>query len=183
MPTFYFLGPSTRVTRASDDRLERIRDIANRVAAGNGLTVFDVQLRRESIGLVLRVIIDRQVPYGEALPQLPVTHDESVSVADCQRVSQDISAILDVEDPFGGRYTLEVSSPGLDRPLRCAEDYRRFAGRLAKVVTGEPIDGQKYLAGRLRGLEDDSVVIETTNGRVFRIPLAAIKRARLDVEF
>lgn len=171
------------MTRPSYDRLERIRRIAERVAASNGLTIFDVQLRRESIGLVLRVIIDRQAPDGEALRQSPAMYDESVSVADCQRVSQDISAILDVEDPFGGRYTLEVSSPGLDRPLRCAEDYRRFAGRLAKIVTGEPIDRQKYFAGRLQGLEENSVVIETTGGKVFRIPLAAITRARLDVEF
>lgn len=169
------------MTRSSNDRLERIRGVAERVAERNGLTIFDVQLRRESVGLVLRIVVDRPVSGGD--DRASVAHDESVSVADCQRVSEDMSAILDVEDPFGGRYTLEVSSPGLDRPLRCADDYRRFAGRLVKVVTGEPIDRQNYLAGRLRGLEDDYVVIETPKGKVFRIPLGAITRARLDVEF
>jgi ribosome maturation factor RimP len=79
-------------------------------------------------------------------------------------------------------YTLEVSSPGLDRPLRHEADYRRFAGRLAKLVTTEPIEGQSAFAGRLAGIESGDVVLEEGR-RTHRIPLARVKRARLEVEF
>ena len=102
------------------------------MAGGYGLEIFDIQLRREPIGMVLRVVIDRPDAGRVETPE------ESVGIEDCQRVSQDLSAILDVEDEFGeaglgDKYTLEVSSPGLDRPLRHEADYRRFAGRLAKI--------------------------------------------------
>jgi ribosome maturation factor RimP len=98
-------------------------------------------------------------------------------------VSRDLSAILDVEDVVAHAYTLEVSSPGLDRPLRHADDYRRFAGRLAKIVVAEPVDNQKHLSGRLQGLEGDTVLLEGARGRIHRIPMALITRGRLDVEF
>ena len=76
-----------------------------------------------------------------------------------------------------------MSSPGLDRPLRSAEDYRRFAGRRAKVVVSEPVDNQKAFEGRLRGLDQDDVLLEAPNGRMHRLPLRLITRGRLDVEF
>jgi ribosome maturation factor RimP len=88
-----------------------------------------------------------------------------------------------VEDPFEHRYTLEVSSPGLDRPLRHVEDYRRFAGRLARVVTSAPIAGQTHLVGRIKDVDADTVVFEGERGRVYRVPLSSIARARLEVEF
>ena len=91
--------------------------------------------------------------------------------------------MLDVEDVIGHHYTLEVSSPGLDRPLRHADDYRRFAGCLAKIVLSEAIDGQKHLAGRLGGVDGDDVLLADAKQRVRRIPLALISRARLEVEF
>jgi ribosome maturation factor RimP len=110
-----------------------------------------------------------------------------VGIEDCQRVSQDLSALLDVEeeDLVGGgldKYTLEVSSPGLDRPLRHEADYRRFAGRLAKVVTTEPLGGQSAFSGRIRGLDGDVVLLEEGR-RVHRVPVSKIKRANLAVEF
>jgi ribosome maturation factor RimP len=80
------------------------------------------------------------------------------------------------------RYTLEVSSPGLDRPLRDEADYLRFTGRLAKIVTREPVDGQSHFAGRLSGLDGD-VVLLTEGRRVHRVPLRLISRGRLEVEF
>ena len=83
---------------------------------------------------------------------------------------------------LGQAYTLEVSSPGLDRPLRGEADYRRFVGRLAKVVTTAPVDGQTSFAGRLSGVED-GVAVLAEGRRTHRVPLASIKRARLDVEF
>ena len=165
------------------DRLARVREAAERVARGYGLEIFDVQLRREAIGTVLRVIIDRPDPGRPVAPE-----EDSVGIEDCQRVSQDLSALLDVEEEsldeaaLAHTYTLEVSSPGLDRPLRHAADYRRFTGRLAKIVTAEPLDGQSAFAGRLAGVEDGVVVLEEGR-RTHRVPLERIKRGRLAVEF
>ncbi|MGE5358726.1 MAG: ribosome maturation factor RimP, partial [Bacteroidales bacterium] len=110
--------------------------------------------------------------------------EDSIGIKDCQRISEDLSAILDVEDVIPHRYTLEVSSPGLDRPLRHAADYRRFAGRAAKLVFAEPLDGQALVRGRLAGTEGDSVVlIDDQQGRRLHVPLAQIARGRLEVEF
>lgn len=162
--------------------LARVRDAAERVARGYGLEIFDVQLRREAIGTVLRVIIDRP---DRGAPEVP---EEAVGIVECQRVSHDLSALLDVEEEdleqpaLGQAYTLEVSSPGLDRPLRHEADYRRFTGRLAKLVTTEPIDGQSAFAGRLAGVDDGHVLLDEGR-RTHRVPLAQVKRARLEVEF
>jgi ribosome maturation factor RimP len=168
------------------ERLAAVRATAERVARGYGLEIFDVQLRRESIGTVLRVIIDR--------PDRGVveTMDEAVGIEDCQRVSQDLSAVLDVEEDalgeaaLGQRYTLEVSSPGLDRPLRHEADYRRFAGRLAKIVTSAPLNGQSAFAGRIAGVEmagTETVVVLEEGRKTHRVPVRHIKRGHLDVEF
>jgi ribosome maturation factor RimP len=116
------------------DVIEAVRAIAARIAKDRGLEIFDVQFRREGSGMVLRVQLDRPGPASTA--------EESVGVDDCVEVSRDLSAVLDVEDVVPVAYTLEVSSPGLDRPLRGADDYRRFAGRFAKIVLRSPIDGQ-----------------------------------------
>ena len=132
--------------------------------------------------MVLRVIIDR--PDTGAVE----TPEQAVGITECQRVSQDLSALLDVEEEemseasLANQYTLEVSSPGLDRPLRHEADYRRFAGRLAKVVASEPIDGQSAFSGRLKGVEGGDVVLEEGR-RTHRVPLAHVKRAQLAVEF
>jgi ribosome maturation factor RimP len=152
-----------------------VRELAARVAGSYGLEIFDVQYRRESGGMVLRVQIDRPGPAATA--------EESVSVEDCARVSRDLSAVLDVEDVLPNAYTLEVSSPGLDRPLRGADDYRRFRDRFAKLVLSDAVDGQRYFKGRLGGLDGDHVVIEGEDRRTHRVPLGVIKSAKLEVEF
>jgi ribosome maturation factor RimP len=157
------------------DAVERIRAVAERVAAAQGLELFDVQLRRESIGWVVRVFIDKPGPSG--------TPEDSVGVEDCATVSREMSAILDVEDPLDRAYTLEVSSPGLDRPLRGADDFRRFTGRLAKVVVEPAVDGQKHFAGQIEGVDGDALLFRAEGNKHHRIPLGAIKRAKLDVEF
>jgi ribosome maturation factor RimP len=155
--------------------LEQVRAIAERVAASRGLEVWDIQSRREASGHVVRVFIDRPGPAA--------TPEESVSIEDCEQVNREMSTILDVEDPLPFAYTLEVSSPGLDRPLRGSDDYRRFAGRLAKVVVSEAVNNQKAFEGRLRGIEGDDLLLEAPNGRVHRLPQRLITRARLEVEF
>jgi ribosome maturation factor RimP len=156
--------------------LNEIRRHLDDVAQSYGLEVFDLSFRREAPGWVLRVMLDRNA--GE------------VGIEDCQRVSRDLSAWLDVEDEtlgpaLGDSYTLEVSSAGLDRPLRLElgdKDFRRFEGRLAKVVTREPVNGQSAFAGRLAGVEEGHVLM-TEGRRTHKVPLDKISRARLDVEF
>ena len=155
--------------------IDHIRDIAERVATSRGLVIWDIQSRREASGHVIRVFIDRPGPSA--------TPEESVSIEDCEQVNRELSTILDVEDPLPFAYTLEVSSPGLDRPLRGVDDYRRFAGRYAKVVVREAVDNQKAFEGHLRGVEGDEVLLEAPNGRMHRLPLRLITRGRLDVEF
>jgi ribosome maturation factor RimP len=155
--------------------LDRIREIAGRVAEAYGLQIDEVKIRREGRQQVLRVVLDRPGPAA--------TPEDSVSIADCERVSHELGTILDVEDLLPDSYTLEVSSPGLDRPLREAGDYERFAGRLAKIVTREPVERQTAFAGRLRGLDGNDVLFEREGGRMVRLPLDLISRARLDVEF
>jgi ribosome maturation factor RimP len=155
--------------------LEHIRAIAERVARSHGLEIWDIVSRRERTGQVVRVFIDRPGPAATA--------EESVSIEDCELVSREIGTILDVEDPLPIAYTLEVSSPGLDRPLRGEQDYRRFAGRLAKIVVSEAVDNQTAFEGRLRGIEDRDVLLEGPKGRMHRLPLQLITRARLEVEF
>jgi len=155
--------------------LDRVRAIAERVASSHGLEVWDVVSRREISGQVMRVFIDRPGPAA--------TPDESVSIEDCELVSREIGTILDVEDPLPFAYTLEVSSPGLDRPLRGLDDYRRFAGRWAKVVVKEAVDNQKAFEGRLNGVDGDMVLLEASNGRLHKLPMHLITRGRLEVEF
>ena len=143
------------------DPLARIREAADRVVAAHGLDLFDVELT------------------GPA-----ATPDDSVSIEDCSTVSRELSAILDVEDPLDRAYTLEVSSPGLDRPLRNEADFQRFAGRMASIVLNEPVDGQTFFNGRIQGIdESDVVILVGKKNRPHRIPVAGIKRARLEVEF
>ena len=157
------------------DLVEQVAAMAARVAGSYGLEIFDVQFRRESSGMVLRVRLDRPGPSASA--------DESVSVDECAHVSRDLSAVLDVEDVLPMAYTLEVSSPGLDRPLRRADDYRRFSGRRAKLVMREAVDGERFFKGRLGGVDGTDVLIDGEDGRRHRVPMGVITRAHLEVEF
>lgn len=177
------------MARVPEAALEPLRAAVQRVAASHGLELFDLQFRREPIGWVLRVVIDRVPPVGSA-PEGRTTPGpspaEAVGIEDCQRVSHDLGTLLDVEPELTAgidqAYTLEVSSPGLDRPLRGEADYRRFAGRLAKIVTREPVLGQSHFAGRLAGVETGEVLL-VEGKRTHRVPLELISRARLEVEF
>ena len=155
--------------------LQRVRELAERVASSYGLEIFDVELKREGGQQVLRVIVDRPGPAAKP--------EESVSIDDCARVAEDLGTLLDVEDVIPTEYTFEVSSPGLDRPLRTADDYRRFAGRWAKIVTSEPVQRQTAFAGRVKGIEGEDVLFESEGKKLMKLPLRLITRARLEVEF
>jgi ribosome maturation factor RimP len=147
--------------------LETIRAMAERVAASEGLYLVDVELKGGRSNTLLRVYIDKAGG---------ITH------GDCQNVSEQLSAMLDVEDPFPGSYTLEVSSPGLDRELRKPSDYQHFAGRRARVILREPLDGQTVVEGRLAGLEGDRVRLDLGEAGTREFDLAAISRTKLLLE-
>src|SRR6476660_6533296 len=120
--------------------LNTIRELAGRVATAQGIEVVDVELRGGGKARTLRITIDK--PEG-------VTHE------DCAQVSRDVSTILDVEEAIpGAAYTLEVSSPGLDRKLVRPEDYQRFTGSRLKLTTHEPVNGNRHFEGRLQGFQD-----------------------------
>lgn len=176
--------------------LEKIRDAAERVARSEGLEIFDVEWK---VGKqrFLRVTIDRAPKAGAAMSdsagQILAPSEareggqQGVSHADCQRVSQQLSVILDVEEliPGAAGYTLEVSSPGMDRALRNAAEYERFRGRMAKISTTEPVENEKYFEGRLAGFVDGKVRLELKGkvARTVELPLEKIRKANLMVEF
>lgn len=109
---------------------------------------------------------------AEPKDQRPMTVD------DCAEISRTLSAILDVEDPIGGAYALEVSSPGIDRPLVREDDYRRFSGFEARIETREPVGGRRRFRGRLEGIADGRVRL-VMEGEAAEIPFAVIERAKL----
>jgi ribosome maturation factor RimP len=168
--------------------LEKIREAAERVARSEGLEVVDVEWK---IGKqrFLRVYIDRLPAASptEALEEDGVVDPyPKISHADCERVSQQLSVILDVEDLVPGpAYILEISSPGIDRALKTAADFQRFRGRLAKISTSEPIGEAKFFEGRLSGFADGKVRMELKGkeARVAEIPLEIIRKANLVIEF
>jgi ribosome maturation factor RimP len=131
--------------------LNTIRDIAGRVATAHGLEVVDVELRGGGKARTLRITIDKTDG---------VTHE------DCANVSREVSTILDVEDAVpGAAYTLEVSSPGLDRKLQRAEEFERFTGSRVKLTTREPVNGNRHFEGRLESFQAGKLMLETITGK------------------
>jgi ribosome maturation factor RimP len=158
--------------------LDPIREAAERVARSLGLEIFDVEWKVGKQRL-LRVYIDR-LP-DAANPGI-LGNGAGVTHKDCERVSEQLSVILDVEDLVPGpSYTLEISSPGLDRKLIKPGDYERFVGRLANIWLNEPVENQKYFQGRLAGYADGIVKL-TVRDREVAVPYAGIRKANLVVE-
>jgi ribosome maturation factor RimP len=116
---------------------------------------------------------------GRLLARFYIDHDRGVTVEDCAQISRTIERLLDARDPIEGAYTLEVSSPGIERPLRREEDFQAFAGREVKVQTQSPIDGRSKFSGILLGITDGSVIVRGEGDEEFRIPRDAVKKARL----
>ena len=147
---------------------ERVKAIAEKVAIDQGLELVHAEVAGPENKPIVRIFIDK--PTG-------VTHE------DCSEVSLHLGTILDVEDFIHSSYTLEVSSPGLERGLYKEADYERFAGSLAKIKTKRPIGNQRNFRGRLIGLDGNDVIFDDkTNGRV-TIPFEAIVKANLEVDF
>ncbi len=147
--------------------VERVREVAERVARSHGLELVHVETARTGINPVLRIFIDK--PEG-------VTHE------DCSTMSEHVGTILDAEDFVASAYTLEVSSPGLERGLYKLADYERFAGRAARIKTRIAIDGQRNFRGSTIGVESDNVIFQDrTRGRVI-LPFAEIVKANLEID-
>jgi len=146
---------------------QRVQEIAEQVTIDHGVELVHAEVAGPENKPIVRVFIDK--PNG-------VTHD------DCSEVSLHLGTILDVEDFIHASYTLEVSSPGLERGLYKRADYERFAGSDAKMKTRQPIDGQRNFRGRLLGVDGSDVLFDDrTNGKV-KIPLEIIKEAKLEVD-
>ena len=156
-----------------DDIYGRVLAIAQPILESLHLELVDIEFKRSGKELILCLFIDKE---------------GGVNVDDCADVSRELSLVIDIEDFIPGDYTLEVSSPGLDRPLKNMLDYDRFAGRLVKVKTYEPFlddagNRRKTFLGQLVGLTDGLVVLKLTEGSTASIPLERIAKANLEFEF
>ena len=154
--------------------VEQAKALLNPVITGAQVELVDIEYKREGQTNYLRIFIDK--PGG-------------VTLGDCQMISRECEIILDVEDIISTQYILEVSSPGLDRPLKKEEDYTRFRDRLAKIKTYQAVQGRKKFIGHLQGITEDPithtkmVLLRTLESEDVSIPYDLIASARLEVEF
>jgi ribosome maturation factor RimP len=148
-----------------DEIKKKVSKLAEQVADAQGVELFDIELLGKG-KLLLRVMIDR---------------DGGVTLDDCERFSRNLEALLDVENPIPGSYTLEVSSPGIDRPLRNLKDYEKHIGKLARIITTEKIENQNLFIGTILDVNSEFVKL-SVHGRELDIPSGIISRARLEVE-
>ena len=149
--------------------IEKVQEIAERVGADIGVEVVDVQLLGGGGSRLLRIFIDK--PEG-------VTH------ADCEHISQNVGTILDVEDVIpGGRYTLEVSSPGVERKLSRPREFERFVGHKVKVVLRQPVENQKHWVGALQSFAEGIITLEPSPGKSVQFPLELVEKANLKFEW
>ncbi len=146
------------------DIVERVEGLLGPILEEEGLELVGVEFRRERSGWVLRVYIDKE---------------GGVTLGDCVRVSRELGELLDVEDFIPYSYHLEVSSPGINRPLRKREDFERFRGEWAKVRVSEPIQGRRNFRGRIVGCEGEELLLSVEE-KVLEIPLSNIVKANLD---
>lgn len=159
-PIFLFARVRESTVRAQ----ERLIRLIEPIVEGLGYELVGVEF--EGHRRLLRVYID---------------DTDGIDLEDCTRVSHQVSAMLDVEDPIAGRYQLEISSPGLDRPLFTLDHYRRFQGEMVRLRLFSPVEGRRRFKARLTGVDGDSVLVED-GAAVLRIPYAAIEKARLAPE-
>jgi ribosome maturation factor RimP len=158
---------------AKIDVATRVSELAVPLLASQGIELVDLEYRREGRDMILRLFIDK---------------DGGITLDDCAGVSRELSELLDVHDFIVENYSLEVSSPGLNRPLKKAADYERYLGRLIKVRTFELLpddegNRRKTFTGELLGLEDGMVMMRLTEGQTARIPLDKVAKSNLEFEF
>ncbi len=146
---------------------ERVRSIALPILSAEGMELVDVQFRREGRGWVLRLFLDKE---------------GGVTLDDCTRISREIGRSLDVEDFISTPYTLEVSSPGLNRFLKSEKDFIKHRNHMIRVKAFDPIENQRQFKGRLLGISGNRIEMEV-DGRIVEIPLSNVAKANLEIEF
>lgn len=149
----------------SGEVTDRVRAIVSPIVLDERMELVDVEYRRESKGYVLRLTLDKE---------------GGVTLDDCTRISQEVGRSLDVEDFIQTPYTLEVSSPGLNRPLKTEKDFVKYRGRLIKVKTIDSIENRRQFKGRLMEISEDKIEIES-EGRIFEILLSNVAKANLEI--
>ncbi|MEJ2067022.1 MAG: ribosome maturation factor RimP [Deltaproteobacteria bacterium] len=147
--------------------LLRVETILGPLLDAEGFSLVDVEYKRERRGWVLRVFIDKE---------------SGVTLDDCARVSREFGQLLDVEDIIPTSYQLEVSSPGLDRPLKKEEDFVKYSGRKVRIKTKEQVSGRRNFKGALLGCTEGKVMVKVEGSGVFTIPFSAILKANLEIE-
>jgi ribosome maturation factor RimP len=146
--------------------LREVREVVEPILESQGFELVDLEYQRESQGWVLRIYLDRE---------------GGVSLDDCAGVSHEVGAVLEVKDLIPSAYILEVSSPGLTRPLKKPEDFNKFRNQMVKIKLYEPLEGRRNFKGTLLGLEGDRVRVEVEQ-RVYEIPLQRIAKANLEID-
>lgn len=162
LPTLLFLGTMKR-----EELKEKITGLIEPVMSSLDVELDNLEINKMGRKMLMRVFIEKK---------------GGVTIDDCERVSREIEAVLDVEDPIAGPYVLEVSSPGLDRPLKKPGDFIRYTGRKVRVVTRDPVENQTFFIGSIDAATDDDVVLLLQQEKRVTIPYANISRARLEVE-
>ena len=152
--------------KPDNNALGAIEKAIEPTVAAMGYALVRVMMTGGTSNPVLQVMVER-------------TDDRSMTVEDCAEIRRAVSAVLDVEDPITGAYRLEISSPGIDRPLVKPADFARFKGEVARIETIEPVEGRKRFQGRLLGVEGDAVRLTLEDGAVVALPLGAVRRAKL----
>jgi ribosome maturation factor RimP len=137
-----------------------------------------ITLLEPSINAMGFDLIELEYAAGGELLRIYIDIDRGITVDDCEAVSRQVSGILDVEDPIPGRYTLEVSSPGIDRPLRTLDHFAHFAGERVKIQTDAPINGRRRYKGELLGVDGETIQIDV-DGKQIELPFDRIEKARL----
>jgi ribosome maturation factor RimP len=156
--------------------VERVREIAERVAASRGLEVVEVEILGGGKARMLRVFLDKASAGTD--PLAGVTHE------DCANFSREFGTILDVEDVMPGSYTLEVSSPGLDRKLIKAADFTRFTGSRMKLTTRQPVNGNRHFEGLLEGFQDGRLTLDLrVASHKSRKKMGAVAGEKIEIEF
>jgi len=156
------------MTQQNQESIDRIREVVTPILESMGLDLFDLEWSGRGTGNHLRIFIDKAA---------------GITLEDCEQASRFIGHALDVADPIPGSYVLEVSSPGLDRPLRKPEDYIRSIGKLVRLKFNHPIRGAWMMTGHLRRFEDGGLEVDPGDGTSVRIALTELALARLEVEW
>ncbi len=149
-----------------EDIISSVKELAVPILADNNIELVDVEYKVEMGRRVLRLFIDKE---------------GGITLGDCERVSREVSAILDVKDIMPHTYSLEVSSPGLDRPLVKKDDFVRYKNKKARIKTKTPIQGRRNFSIVIEGVKDEYVVVRDSENRILEIPIENIEKARLEI--